>query len=80
MQFSEWFCDSWSEAFLASARILGNDPGGGRSEVLQMQCDDLAGKQISELFPACAVTRAMARARSSPTYSPEQDEFQASRI
>ena len=43
-----------------------------------MQCDDLAGKQNSELFPACAVTQAIARARSSSTYSPEQDKVQAS--
>ena len=60
--------------------LLGNDLAGGRvlqsprvTEVLQMRCDDVT-KKTEELFPACAVTRAMTRARSSPIASSEQDE------
>ena len=59
--------------------LLGNDLAGGRvlqspqvTVVPQMRCDDVT-KQTQELFPACAVTRAMARARSSPIASSEQD-------
>ncbi|XP_065893824.1 uncharacterized protein [Dysidea avara] len=66
--------------------LLGNDLAGGSvvenaqvSEVPQMSCNDEGtGKQNSELFPACAVTRAMARARSSSRVSVEQDEHQQS--
>ena len=66
--------------------LLGNDLAGGRvvenpqvSEVPQMSCNDEGtGKQNSELFPACAVTRAMARARSSSRVSVEQNEHQQS--
>jgi len=60
--------------------LLGNDLAGGRiiesprvSEELQMKCDEV--EQIPELFPVCAVTQAMARARSSPTSPPEQDDI-----
>jgi len=65
--------------------LLGNDLAGGRviesprvSEVPQMKFDKVSEKQISELFPACAVTRAMARARSSPKSPPEQKEVHPS--
>jgi len=56
-----------------------NDLAGGRiesprvSEELQMKCDEV--EQIPELFLVCAVTRAMARASSSPTSPPEQDDI-----
>ena len=59
--------------------LLGNDLAGGRvlqspqvTVVPQMRCDDVT-KQTQELFPACAVTRAMARARSSPIATSKQD-------
>jgi len=60
--------------------LLGNDLAGGRvlqspqvTEVPQMRCHDVT-KQTQELFPACAVTRAMAQAGSSPIALPEQDD------
>ena len=62
--------------------LLGNDLAGGRvianpkvSDKLQMLTDDDGTtKHLSELFPACAVTRAMLRARSSPNTPLEQNE------
>ena len=62
--------------------LLGNDLAGGRvvanpkvSDKPQMLSDDGGTtKHLSELFPACAVTRAMQRARSSPNTQPGQNE------
>ena len=55
--------------------LLGNDQAGGRvianpklSDKLQMLTDDDGTtKHLSELFPSCAVTRALLQARSFPT-------------
>ena len=68
--------------------LLGNDLAGGRvianpkvSDKPQMLTDDEGTtKHLSELFPACAVTRAMLRARSSPNTLLEQNETKDSTL
>ena len=62
--------------------LLGNDLAGGRvvanpkvsNKPQMLTDDDGTTKHLSELFPACAVTRAMQRARSSSNTSFEQNE------
>ena len=59
--------------------LLGNNLARGRSPKVSdkpqmLSDDDGTTKHLSELFPACAVTRTMQQARSSPNTPLEQNE------